>query len=210
MFDNIRRDRERHEGGWADPGLWIIAVYRLGMWATAQRHPLLRWPAWLLYRLARLPLLPFKVHLWAGPRGARVGKGLVLIHPNNVMIGSGVEIGQDCLIFHDVTIGTGPVPGVPRIGHHVDIYVGARVLGGITIGDDAMIGANCVVTRDVPAGSVVLVAPCKVLPRALSTYASSADRAKATASAAAPTAVATSDAALAASGRRQEPNAAGV
>lgn len=176
MFDNIRRDHARHEGGWTDPGLWIIAVYRLGMWAGAQTHPLKRWPAWLLYRIARLPLMPFKVHLWAGLRGARIGQGLVLIHPSNVMIGSGVEIGQDCLIFHDVTLGTGPVPGVPKIGNGVDIYVGARVLGGITIGDGAMIGANCVVTRDVPAGSVVVSAPCRVLPRALSSYATEADR----------------------------------
>lgn len=176
MFENIRRDRERHEGGWADPGFWIVAVYRLGMWAAALPHPLLRGPAWLLYRLARLPLLPLRVHLWAGPGGARIGKGLVLIHPNGVMIGGGTEIGENCLIFHDVTIGTGPVPGVPRIGRDVDIYVGARVLGGITIGDGAMIGANCVVMRDVPAGSVVLAAPCKVIPRSLSPYASAADR----------------------------------
>jgi serine O-acetyltransferase len=153
-----------------------MAVYRFGMWAGALRHPLLRKPMWWLYRLARLPLLPFKVHLWAGPAGARIAPGLVLIHPSNVMIGSGVEIGQDCLIFHDVTIGTGPSPGVPKIGRNVDIYVGARVLGGITVGDGAMIGANCVVMRDVPPGSVVLAAPCKVIPRSLSPYAHSADR----------------------------------
>ncbi len=210
MFDNIRRDHERHEGGWVDPGFWVVAVYRFGMWAAARRQPLLRWSMWLLYRIARLPLLPFKVHLWAGPRGARVGKGLVLIHPNNVMIGGGVEIGQDCLVFHDVTIGTGPTPGVPKIGHRVDIYVGARVLGGITIGDGAMIGANCVVTRDVPAGSVVLVAPCKVIPRALSTYASGACRPKAAAGAASPTVGAANDPTVAASTGPQEPNAAGV
>lgn len=176
VFETMRRDRARHEGGLADPGLWIVAVYRFGMWAAALGNPLLRRPMWWLYRLARLPLLPFKVHLWAGHRGARIAPGLVLIHPNNVMIGAGVEIGEDCLIFHDVTIGTGPVPGVPKIGRDVDIYVGARVLGGITIGDGAMIGANCVVMRDVPAGSVVLAAPCKVIPRSLSPYASAADR----------------------------------
>lgn len=176
MFERIRHDRARYEGGLADAGFWIVAVYRFGMWAASLGNPLLRRPMWWLYRLARLPLLPFKVHLWAGPRGARIAPGLVLIHPNNVMIGAGVEIGEDCLVFHDVTIGTGPLPGVPKIGRQVDIYVGARVLGGITIGDGAMIGANCVVTRDIPAGSVVLAPPCKVIPRSLSPYASAADR----------------------------------
>jgi serine O-acetyltransferase len=176
LLDAIRRDHVRHEHGWADPGVWILAVYRFGMWASARPHRWSRKPLWWLYRLARLPLLPFGVHLWAGPRGARIAPGLVLIHPNNVRIGSGAEIGENCLIFHDVTIGTGPVPGVPKIGRNVDIYVGARVLGGITIGDGTMIGANSVVTRDVPPGSVVMAPPCKVLPRALSPYASAADQ----------------------------------
>ena len=97
--------------------------------------------------------------------------GLCLIHPTNVMIGGGVELGEDCLIFHDVTIGTGTMPGVPKIGNKVDIYPGARLLGGIAIGDGCMIGANCVVTRDVPAGSVVVVAPSRIIPRSLSMVA---------------------------------------
>ena len=176
LIDVLRHDRDRHENGWREAGFWIMAVYHFGNWAAARPSVVLRKPLWWLYRLARLPLLPFGVRLWAGPRGARIAPGLVLIHPSNVMIGSGVEIGEDCLVFHDVTIGTGPVPGVPKIGRRVDIYVGARVLGGITIGDGAMIGANCVVTRDVPAGSVVMAAPCKVLPRELSAYARAADR----------------------------------
>lgn len=176
LIDVLRHDRDRHENGWREAGFWIMAVYHFGNWAASRPNVLLRKPLWWLYRLARLPLLPLRVHLWAGPRGARIAPGLVLIHPSNVMIGSGVEMGEDCLVFHDVTIGTGPVPGVPKIGRRVDIYVGARVLGGITIGDGAMIGANCVVTRDIPAGSVVLSAPCKVLPRELSPYARTADR----------------------------------
>ncbi len=176
MFDNVRHDRSRYPGGLRDAGFWVVAVYRLGAWASGLGPAWLRRPLWLAYRLARLPLWPLQVHLWAGRQGARVGRGLVLIHPSQVMIGRGVEIGEDCLIFHDVTIGTGPTPGVPKIGNRVDIYVGARVLGGVTIGDDVMIGANCVVTRDVPSGSVVLAAPCKVMPRTLSPYASAADR----------------------------------
>jgi serine O-acetyltransferase len=176
MLGSLSRDRDRYPGRWAEPGLWVVAIHRFGQWASALPNPLLRWPMWLLYRLAHLSHWPMHVHLWAGAGGARIGAGLVLIHPHNVVIGNGVEIGDDCLIFHDVTLGTGPMPGTPKIGNRVDIYVGARVLGGVTIGDGSMIGANCVVVRDIPPGSVVLAAPCKVIPRALSPVASAADR----------------------------------
>jgi serine O-acetyltransferase len=177
MFDNLRRDRERYAARgrwWLHAGFWIVANYRFGQWAHGL-GPALRLPFWVLYRLFRLPLALWSVHLWAGASGAKVGPGLVLIHPRNVMIGAGVEVGRDVIIFHDVTIGTGPTPGKPRIGDYVDIYVGARILGGVTIGEKAMIGANCVVTRSVPANSIAMVAPARVIPRSLSPVARSAD-----------------------------------
>lgn len=179
MLENLRRDKERYaaRGRWyLHPGFWIVANYRFGMWAHGLRNPLLRIPLWVLYRLFRLPLRMYNVHLWAGASGARIGPGLVLIHPNNIMIGSGVEIGRDVIIFHDVTLGTGQVPGKPKIGDYVDIYVGARVLGGVTVGDKSMVGANCVVTRDVPPDSIILVAPSRVIPRSLSPVARSEDQ----------------------------------
>jgi len=131
---------------------------------------------WVLYRLIKLPLFSYNVHLWAGSSGARIGAGLRLIHPTNVMIGSKVEIGIDCVIFHDVTLGTGLIPGTPKIGNFVDIYPGARVLGGVVVGDRSMIGANCVVTRDVPPNSIILPPPSKVIPRSLSPVARSVDQ----------------------------------
>lgn len=173
MFENLRRDAARYaaHGNWlTHPGFWIGAVYRLGNWSRAQRNPLVKWPGWALYRILRLPgAILYNVDLWAGPKGARIGPGLHLIHPRNVVIGSGVEIGTDCLIHHEVTLGTGPVPGLPKIGDGVTLYVGARVLGGITVGDGASIGANCVVVRDVKPGSVVLPAQHAVIPKALAT-----------------------------------------
>ena len=179
MFENLRRDAARYEdlGGWhCNAGFWIVAIYRMGAWA----HTLpvfLRIPIWVLYRLARIiPYRLLNVTLWAGPRGTRIGAGFCLIHPTDVAIGQGVEIGEDCLVFHDVTIATGPVPGCPKIGRNVDIYVGARVLGGITVGDRSMVGANCVVTKNVPDDSVVLPAPSRVISRKLSPVARASDR----------------------------------
>jgi serine acetyltransferase len=178
MFENLRRDSARYAqlGGWfRNSGFWIGAIYRFGNWASSL--PILfRVPLWVLYRLLRIvPSFLFNVDLWAGPRGAKIGPGLCLIHPRNIIIGGGVEIGQNCIIFHEVTLGTGHVPGTPKIGDDVDIYVGARVLGGVTIGDKAMIGANSVVTKNVPPSSVAMAGPTRIIPRSLSPVAVGAD-----------------------------------
>jgi serine O-acetyltransferase len=92
----------------------------------------------------------------------KIGGGLLMPHPNGVVIHPDVEIGPNCLIFQQVTIGTGSRPGVPRIGGHVDIGAGAKILGGVVIGDHAKIGANAVVTCDVPAGAVATGIPAVV------------------------------------------------
>jgi serine O-acetyltransferase len=176
MFENLKRDSVRYAklGGWyANPGFWIVAVYRFGMWADSLPYGILRYPMWALYRLLRLlPTLLFNVNLWAGRRGARIGGGFCLIHPANIYMVGNVEIGENCLIFHEVTLGTGHVPGMPKIGNNVDIYSGARILGGVAVGDGSMVGANCVVTRDIPASSVIVAAPARVIPRSLSPVSS--------------------------------------
>jgi serine O-acetyltransferase len=179
MFENLRQDSIRYEklGGWrAHTGFWIVAVYRFGVWADALSSPVLRIPMWVLYRLVRLPYRLYNVELWAGRGGAQIGAGMCLIHPANIYIGRGVKVGTNCKIFHEVTLGTGHIPGTPTVGNNVDIFVGARVLGGVTIGDNAMVSANCVVTKDVPAGSVVMSAPNRIIPRTLSPRARDLDR----------------------------------
>jgi serine O-acetyltransferase len=178
MFENLRRDSARYDalGGWAtNVGFWIIAVYRFGVWANSLPTPFLRVPAWVLYRLLRLPYRFFNIELWAGSRGARIGPGICLIHPANIYVGRGVEIGEHCMIFHEVTLGTGNIVGTPKIGNNVDIFVGARILGGVVIGDDSMVSANCVVMKDIPSGSVVMSAPNRIIPRSLSPRARNID-----------------------------------
>ncbi|BDG04628.1 serine acetyltransferase [Anaeromyxobacter oryzae] len=168
LLEELRRDAARYEklGGWHRRlGFWIGATYRVGVWAHALRNPLLRVVIVTLYRMVRLPWYLFlQVDLSSK---ARIGPGLCLIHPNNVLVPRGVEIGEDCLLFHDVTLGTGPLPGLPKLGNRVDVYVGARVLGGVRVGDRSMVGANCVVTRHVPPDSAILPVPTRVLRRSL-------------------------------------------
>jgi len=91
------------------------------------------------------------------PLTCRIGGGLLIPHPNGIVIHSDCEVGVNCLIFQQVTLGSRR-EGVPRVGGHVDIGAGAKLLGGIAVGDHARIGANAVVLDDVPPGATA-VAP---------------------------------------------------
>jgi serine O-acetyltransferase len=91
--------------------------------------------------------------------GATIGHRLVIDHGMGVVIGETAQVGDDCVIFHGVTLGGtkfDPVKRHPTVGNKVMIGTGAKVLGPITIGDGARIGANAVVIRDVPAGAIML------------------------------------------------------
>ena len=85
------------------------------------------------------------------PLDCQIGGGLLIPHPNGNVIRPDAAIGVNCLIFQQVTLGIRSGPGVPIIGGHVDIAAGAKILGPVRIGDHTRIGANAVVTKDVPS-----------------------------------------------------------
>ena len=94
--------------------------------------------------------------------GAVIGRRFFIDHGMGVVIGETAEVGDDVMLYHDVTLGGRSLQKVkrhPTIGNGVVIGAGARVLGPIIVGDNAQIGANAVVVRDVPAGSVVVGVP---------------------------------------------------
>lgn len=91
--------------------------------------------------------------------GARVGRRLVIDHGVGVVIGETAVIGDDCIIFHGVTLGGlkfDPVKRHPTVMNKVMIGTGAKVLGPITVGEGAVIGANAVVIKDVPPGATMV------------------------------------------------------
>ncbi len=94
--------------------------------------------------------------------GTRIGGGLLILHPNGIVIHPDVVVGPNCLIFQQVTLGGG-VGGAPKIGGHVDIGAGAKVLGNVTVGDHAKIGANAVVLQDVPAYATAVGVPARMI-----------------------------------------------
>jgi serine O-acetyltransferase len=138
--------RERPQQFW-DPGRKLLAAIRCYQ----------RWHS-------KSGLIPFLVcksvvlrhRFWSVVTGAdiplncQIGGGLLLPHPNGVVIHPRAMIGVNCLIFQQVTVGSRSGDDLPTIGGHVDIGAGAKILGNVKIGDHARIGANAVVTRNVP------------------------------------------------------------
>ncbi|MFO0954462.1 MAG: serine acetyltransferase [Isosphaeraceae bacterium] len=152
--------RERPRGFW-DPSRRLITSFR--------RYQALRdGPRWI--RWARR-VFSIEHAFWAVVTGAdlslhtRAGGGLLMPHPNGVVINPNTVIGPNCLLFQQVTLGQGgSKPGAPVLGGHVDVGTGAKILGGVTIGDHAKIGANAVVLQDVPPGATAVGIPARIIP----------------------------------------------
>ncbi len=97
--------------------------------------------------------------------GATIGRRFFIDHGMGVVIGETAEIGDDVTVYHGVTLGgTSLEAGKrhPTLGNRVVVGAGAKILGPITIGDDAKIGSNAVVVKDVPAGATASGIPARV------------------------------------------------
>src|SRR5258706_9275961 len=90
------------------------------------------------------------------PLNCQIGGGLLIPHPNGIVIHPGARIGVNCLIFQQVTIGSRSSGGLPEIAGHVDIGAGAKDLGAVNIGAHARIGANAVILKDVEGASTAI------------------------------------------------------
>jgi len=141
-------------------GLHAIWAHRVAhrMWA----RPALRGPARVLMQIVRA-VTGIEIH-----PGATIGRRFFIDHGMGVVIGETAEIGDDVMIYHGVTLGGRTLKKVkrhPTIGNRITIGAGAKVLGPITVGDDSAIGANAVVTRDVPPESIATGIPAVVRRR---------------------------------------------
>ena len=156
----ISRDpaaRTRIEVALAYPGLHALWSHRLThrMW----RVPVLRLPARLISQATRAAT-GVEIH-----PGATIGRRLFIDHGMGVVIGQTAVVGDDVVLFHSVTLGGRSMTHGkrhPTVGDRVVVGAGAKILGPVWIGDDAQIGANAVVVKDVPAGAVAVGVPAKV------------------------------------------------
>lgn len=139
------------------PGVHAIIFHRVSHWLWRHR---LRFLARLNSQIGR-HCTGIEIH-----PGARIGRRLVMDHGMGIVIGETAVIGDDCLLYHGVTLGgTGKENGKrhPTIGNNVMIACGAKVLGPFTVGDNARIAANAVVLGEIPADSTAVGAPARVV-----------------------------------------------
>ena len=132
--------------------------------------------AHFLHTKLRIPVLPrlisVLIRFWSGIEihpGAKIGKGFFIDHGTGVVIGETAEIGDNCVLFHGVTLGgTGHHKDKrhPTVGKNVLIGANATLLGPIKVGDNSKIGATTVIiNRDVPPDCTVVGAPGKIVKR---------------------------------------------
>ncbi|PWV58601.1 serine O-acetyltransferase [Plasticicumulans acidivorans] len=168
LFGQIREDidcvfardpaaRSRFEVLTTYPGVHAVITHRFAhrLW-----HAHLRYPARLLGFLARM-FTGVDIH-----PAATIGRRLFIDHATGVVIGETAVVGDDCTLYHGVTLGgTRWTRGKrhPTLGHGVVVGAGAKVLGPIEVGNRARVGANSVVVRDVPAERTVVGIPARIV-----------------------------------------------
>ena len=171
MFDRLREDiqcvferdpaaRNTLEVLTTYPGIHAVLFHRLDHWLWC--HGL----KWLARFLANIPRWYTGIEIHPG---ATIGRRFFIDHGMGVVIGETTHIGDDCTLYHGVTLGgTSLEKGKrhPTIGDRVVLGAGAKILGNITIGADSRIGANAVVVRSVPDNSVVVGVPGQIVKRA--------------------------------------------
>jgi len=176
MLTDIKYDLERYQfrlsRSWIIlllffPGLQALIAYRLSHWLNIREK--LGNPLW--WPIAILDLFMTRmVEIFTGIQlhpSAQIGGGLYMPHFAGIVVGEGVCIGKNCDIYQHTTLGYSGLDevsgGYPHVGDRVLILAGAVVTGGITVGDDAMIGTNAVVIESVPDRCIVGGVPAKIL-----------------------------------------------
>ncbi len=164
FFDDARSIAERDP---AACGLWQVIFVYSGFHAVV----LHRMAHWLFrHRMKRVArffsqvnrfLTGIEIH-----PGAQIGRRLFIDHGMGIVIGETAQIGDDCTLYHGVTLGgTGKDKGKrhPTLGNKVLVGAGAKILGPFRVGDGSMIGANAVVLQEVPANATVVGVPGRVI-----------------------------------------------
>jgi len=159
----IGEDYRAHERDWTRPGFRAVAIHRFGNFRM-QTTPLLRKPLGLLYwSTFRYVRNHYGIEL---PYSVKLGRRVVIEHQGAIVIHGSSQIGDDCILRQGVTLGNRRLDepfSAPKLGRKVNVGAGAKLLGGIEIGDNAAIGANAVVLIDVPANGTAIGIPAKLV-----------------------------------------------
>lgn len=164
MLANLRKDYEAHGRQFFNWGFRAMIVYRFGRWRYRIKPRFLRLPFSAAYKYMFFRMKAKGIEL---PCEVEVGDGLRIDHQGGIVVSGYARIGRNCVIRNGVTIGLArpDEPSAPSIGDDVDIGAGAKLLGRISIGNGARIGANAVVITDIPPGATAVGVPAKIVRR---------------------------------------------
>jgi serine O-acetyltransferase len=175
MFENVKQDLNRFDSGFRsriravflNPGTWAVLSYRLCRWIYLCRAP--------RFVKKSLSVGATILQVWIAvltnidlPPSADIGPGLFIPHTGFIVVVVGARIGRNCTLTQGVTIGhraggRSSHRSVPVIGDRVYVGPSAAIIGDVTIGNDALIGAGAIVTRPVPPGGVMVGNPARLI-----------------------------------------------
>ena len=141
-------------------GFQAVLLYRVSHWLFQRGWINL---AWLLSRLS-VALTGAEIEF-----NAQIGPGMFVAHPVGVVVGRGTVIGSNVTIFQSVSFGVkswhpNDIRKFPKVGNGCYFFAGAAVLGDVTVGSNCIVGANAVLTTDLPDGAMALGVPAKIYP----------------------------------------------
>lgn len=150
---------------------WESVIFKAGFQAVLLyrvSHHLYRQRGWIYlpWFLSRLSLAITGAEI---EFNAEIGPGMFVAHPVGIVVGRGTVIGSDVTLFQGVTFGVkswhpDQIRKFPRVGNKCFFFSGAAVVGDVTIGDECIVGAHAVVTRDVPSGAMALGVVAEIYP----------------------------------------------
>lgn len=164
LWAQTREDWIAHGRDWTRPGFRAVVVCRLGKLQVDSPRRGVRLLVRHLHRaLYRRVRNRYGIEL---PYTVKLGRRAVIEHQGAIVIHGYAEIGDDCIVRQGVTIGNRHIErpfDAPRLGARVNVGAGAQILGAVAVGDDARIGANAVVLRDVPSGATAVGVPAAIV-----------------------------------------------
>lgn len=167
LWGMIREDWHAHGRDWTRPGFRSVAVHRFGVWRMRLRPIIIRAPFSIAYRMMyRHCRNTYGIEL---PYSVKLGRRVIVEHQGGIVVHGNCVIGDDCIIRQNCTLGIKHLDALddaPTLERGVNVGAGAVILGRITIGEGATIGANAVVTIDVPAGALAAGVPATIRNRA--------------------------------------------
>jgi len=164
LLAQVIEDWKANGRDWTKPGFQALAVHRFGNWRMRVGPKVVRAPLSVAYRaLFRGVRNVYGIEL---PYSAHIGRRVVIEHQGSIVVHGNAVVGDECILRQNVTLGNRTMDqpwDAPILGSRVNVGAGAAILGAVTIGDGAQVGANAVVHVDVPAGAVAVGVPARLI-----------------------------------------------